>query len=267
MKTITSIQNPTIKELLQIQVKSKVRNKTKLFIVEGLREIDMALSSGYVLEQLFIYDQIEKANQWLNKQDFTSDKLTQVSGEVYQKIAYRENTEGIIGLFQQKSHELDVLKLSKNPLILVAEGLEKPGNIGAILRTADAAKVEAVIIANPVSDLYNPNLIRASLGGVFTNQIAIGQSEKVKSFLINHEIKIFSATLQNSNVYYKENFLQSSAIVLGSEAQGLSDIWRKTDCQAINIPMKGQLDSMNVSVATAILIFESLRQREFKQMI
>lgn len=261
IKTITSIQNQTIKQLLQLQEKSKVRTKSKQFIVEGLREIDMAIMSNYKLEQVYVKQPFDDSKKWLDERQISEDRITLVSKEVYQKIAYRENTEGIVGLFNQKTHNIEHLKLNKNALLLVAEGIEKPGNIGAILRTADAANIDAVILANPVTDLYNPNVIRSSLGGVFTNQIAIGSSEEIKEFLIKMKFKIFSATLQNANDYCNENYSMSTAIVVGSEANGVSDVWRTADCNGVYIPMHGKLDSMNVSVASAVLIFEAVRQR------
>lgn len=263
MKSITSTQNKTIKDLLLLQEKSKIRNKAKLFIVEGLREIEMALASNFELVQIFINQNLENGYTFIKEFKINEEFVTFVSQDVYQKIAYRENTEGVVGLFKQKNHALENLILPENPLILVVENIEKPGNIGAMLRTADAANIDAFIIANPVTDLYNPNVIRSSLGGIFTNQIAVGTSQEVKDFLINKGIKIFSATLQNSNEYTNESYLCSSAIVVGSEANGVSEIWRK-NTQNINIPMQGKLDSMNVSVAAAILIFEAKRQRLIK---
>ena len=154
---------------------------------------------------------------------------------------------------------------SKKPLILIAEGIEKPGNIGALLRSADAANVDAVLIANPKSDLYNSNIIRSSVGCVFTNQIATGTSEEIIAFLQKSNISIYAATLQNSNEYYKENYIESSAIAVGTEATGLSEIWREAANQNVNIPMQGQIDSMNVSVSAAIILFEAKRQRKFKK--
>ncbi len=180
-------------------------------------------------------------------------------------MAYRDSTEGIIAVTKSKNFSLqNIIFENKNPLILVAEGIEKPGNIGAILRTADAAKVDAVFIANPKSDLYNSNIIRSSIGCIFTNQIAVATSEEMIVFLKEKNINIFTTTLQNSNEYHKENYTKSAAIVVGTEATGVSEIWRENNIQNINIPMQGKIDSMNVSVAAAIVIFEAKRQREFK---
>jgi TrmH family RNA methyltransferase len=146
----------------------------------------------------------------------------------------------------------------------VIEGVEKPGNIGALLRTADAAKVAAVFIANPKSDVYNPNIIRSSIGCVFTNQIATGTSEEIIAFLIENKIQLYATSLQNSNEYHKENYKGASAIAVGTEATGLTAVFKELATQNINIPMQGEIDSMNVSVAAAIVLFEAKRQRDFK---
>ncbi|NQY06711.1 MAG: RNA methyltransferase, partial [Flavobacteriaceae bacterium] len=188
----------------------------------------------------------------------------EISQEVYKKIAYRDSTEGIIALIKTKNHTLDAeLIKAENPLILIAEAPEKPGNIGALLRTADAANVDLVCIANPKTDLYNPNIIRSSVGCLFTNTVAIGSTAEIISFLNDKQIHIYAATLQNSNNYHEVDFTEASAIVVGTEATGLSEEWRTAATKNINIPMQGEIDSMNVSVAAGILIFEAKRQRNF----
>jgi TrmH family RNA methyltransferase len=193
-----------------------------------------------------------------------SENLIEISREVYQKLAYRDTTEGIIAVAKTKSHQLSDLQLPKNPLILVMESIEKPGNIGAMLRTCDAAKVDAVIIANPKTDLYNPNMVRSSVGCLFTNQIATASTEETIDFLQQNNINFYSATLQNSTSYHTQNFSKPTALVVGTEATGLTEPWREKATQNIIIPMQGEIDSMNVSVAAAILLFEAKRQRDFK---
>ena len=192
-----------------------------------------------------------------------SFQIIEINKEVYQKLAYRDTTEGILAIAKSKSLKLSDLKLSENPLILVVESLEKPGNIGAVLRTADAANLDAVLIANPKSDLYNPNIVRSSVGCLFTNQIATGTSEEIIAFLKEKKINFYSATLQNSTSYHTQNFTTPTALVVGTEATGLTQQWRDAATQNIIIPMQGEIDSMNVSVAAAILIFEAKRQRGF----
>lgn len=263
MKQITSIQNQLIKNVFQLQEKSKARKKTGLFVIEGIREIEIALKNDFEVEQLFfcfdLFD-AEKLNNFKKKLS-TATELIEISKEVYQKIAYRESTEGIIAVAKIKDHSLENLKLPKNPLIVVLESLEKPGNIGAVLRTADAANIDAVLIADPKTDLYNPNIVRSSVGAIFTNNIATASSQEIINFLNNNNIAVYSAILQEAVPYFSVDFTSGSAIVMGTEATGLSPLWRKQSTANIIIPMEGQIDSMNVSVATAVLIFEAKRQR------
>lgn len=261
MKQITSAQNPFIKSLVQLQEKAKVRRQTGTFLIEGKREIELAQKGGYELETvLFLKALIDSETLTL----FKANEYIEINKEVYQKLAYRDSTEGILAVAKTKSHELKDLKLPKNPLILVAESIEKPGNLGAILRTADAAHIDAVIIASPKSDLYNPNMVRSSVGCLFTNQIAIGSTEEVIAYLKTKQIAIFAATLQNSNAYHLENYASPTALAVGTEATGLTAAWREERIKNINIPMQGEIDSMNVSVAAAILLFEAKRQRNFQ---
>lgn len=259
MKQITSAQNPFIKSLIQLQEKAKARKQSGSFLIEGMREIELAIKGNYEIETILFLPELVSNNQ-ITK--LTANPI-EISKEVYQKLAYRDTTEGILAVAKTKSHQLYHLKLPENPLILVMEAIEKPGNIGAILRTCDAAKIDAVIIANPKTDLYNPNIVRSSVGCLFTNQIATGSTEEVIDYLIQKKINFYSATLQNSTSYHTQNYTLPTALVVGTEATGLSELWRKKATQNIIIPMQGEIDSMNVSVAAAILIFEANRQRGF----
>jgi RNA methyltransferase, TrmH family len=267
LKQITSSQNPFIKSLLQLQEKSKARKQSGTFLIEGIREIELALKGNYELETILFCPELfqeVKLNALSLRAQSRSENLIEISKEVYQKLAYRDTTEGILAVAKTKSLQLSDLKLPKNPLILVMESIEKPGNIGAMLRTCDAANIDAVIIANPKTDLYNPNIIRSSVGCLFTNQIATASSEDVIKFLKDKNIAIFGATLQNPNTYHTQNYTIPTALVVGTEATGLTQIWRDNATQNIIIPMQGEIDSMNVSVAAAILLFEAKRQRGFK---
>ena len=190
-------------------------------------------------------------------------EIIEISKDVFRKLAYRDTTEGIIGIAKIKSFQLSDLKLSGNPLILVAEAPEKPGNIGALLRTADAAHLDAVIIANPKGDLFNPNIVRSSVGCLFTRQIAVATSEEAIAYLKENNINIYCATLQDSTTYHSQNYNEPTALVVGTEATGITEVWRKNATKNIIIPMQGSIDSMNVSVAAAILLFEAKRQRGF----
>ena len=264
MKEISSTHNPYIKQLVQLKDKSRERKKKGLFLIEGIRELSLAIKGGYELETVLFYPELFSLKQ-LN--DLTTKELNavEISSDVYQKLAYRDTTEGVLAVAKSKNHDIKSLRLdTKNPLILVAEAPEKPGNIGAILRTADAANVEAVIIANPKTDLYNPNIIRSSVGCVFTNEIVTGTTKEIIDFLQENQINIYCAALQASVDYHTQDFKKPTAIVVGTEATGLSNEWLENSTQNIIIPMQGEIDSMNVSVAAGILIFEAKRQRDFK---
>lgn len=260
---ITSTQNQYIRQLTQLKDKSRERKKTSLFLIEGVREISLAQKGGYELETVLFYPELcslEQLKGLLTEQTNTIE----ISKDVYQKLAYRDTTEGVLAVAKNKNHFITDLKFkTKNPLILVAEAPEKPGNIGAILRTADAANVDAVIIANPKTDLYNPNIIRSSVGCIFTNTIATGNTKDIIEFLKAKNIHIFCAALQASVEYQTQNFTKPTAIIVGTEATGLSNEWLENSTQNIIIPMQGEIDSMNVSVAAGILIFEAKRQRGF----
>lgn len=266
-KEITSLQNSLIKELVQLKEKSRTRKKTGKFLLEGQREIELATKGNYAIEKvLFCLDitSIEVLNTIKSTLAITVEYL-EVSKEVYQKIAYRETTEGILAVVSNKSHELSTITFKREkPLILIAEAPEKPGNIGALLRTADAANVDAVFIANPKTDLYNPNIIRSSVGCLFTTQIATGSTENILNYLRENNINSYAAALkEDSEPYQNQNFTEATAIVVGTEATGLSEDWLHNATKKIIIPMNGKIDSMNVSVAASILIFEASRQRNF----
>jgi TrmH family RNA methyltransferase len=263
LKQITSAQNPFIKSLVQLQEKSKSRKQSGTFLIEGQRELALARKAGYELEHLLFYPELVSQSQ-IHSLTNGQTPLIEINREVFEKLAYRDTTEGLIGVARSKSHELSGLKLSANPLILIAEAPEKPGNIGALLRTADAAALDAVIIANPKGDLYNPNIVRSSVGCLFTNQIATGTTAEIIDFLQERNINCYCATLQNATVYDSQDYTQPTAMVVGTEATGLTQQWRDAATQNVIIPMQGEIDSMNVSVAAAILIFEAKRQRGFK---
>lgn len=265
-KNITSFHNPLIKQIVLLQEKSRERRKTQLFIIEGLREISLALNGGYLLKTLiFCPEIISEEEIFILKETANSEaEFIQINSEIYEKLAYRGSTEGVLAIAHAKNLSISNLKPeSKNPLILVAEAPEKPGNIGALLRTADAANVDAVIIANPKTDMFNPNIIRSSVGCLFTNRITTGNTSEIISFLKDRNINIYCAALQTSVQYDTVDFKKASAIIVGTEATGLSEEWLQNSTQNIIIPMQGEIDSMNVSVAAGILIFEAKRQRGF----
>ena len=263
-KQITSTQNSYIKELVQLKEKSRLRKKTNTFLIEGVREISLALKGGYEITTILadasiIYQEDFEA---LNSLLTSEVEIIEVSNEVYKKIALRDSTEGVIAVTNSKDLSLKSIEFkNKTPLILIAEAPEKPGNIGAILRTADAAGIDAVFIANPKTDIYNPNIIRSSVGCVFTTKIATGTTSEIIDFLKANEIKMYGAALTAAVEYQTINFKEPTAIIVGTEATGLSDEWLNNTTQNIIIPMRGAIDSMNVSVSAAIIIFEAIRQR------
>ncbi|MDV3308690.1 MAG: RNA methyltransferase, partial [Cyclobacteriaceae bacterium] len=189
-----------------------------------------------------------------------------VTKEVYDKIAVRENSGGLMAVAEQKTHRLTDLRVGANPLIVVLESIEKPGNLGAILRTADAAGVDAVIVCDPQTDIYNPNVIRSSIGCIFTVPLAVASSEEAIDWLGDRTIRIYGAALQNAKPYHTQDFTKPCAIVMGTESTGLTETWTKRSHANIIIPMSGIADSMNVSTAAAVLIFEARRQRGFAQL-
>jgi len=264
---IDSPQNKTIKNLVALRDKSRERKKQGLFLIEGFLEVKLAQESNYEFKSILVCLDILDTHvfdQNIKPLLQNSVQIIEVSKEVYQKLAYRSTTEGVIAVAFAKDVSIDALQLNTStPLILVAEAPEKPGNIGALLRTADAANVDAFIIANPKTDIYNPNVIRSSVGGVFTNKIAQGTTSQIIQFLRKQKINIYTAILQSSISCYDQDFTQASAIVVGTEHDGLSEEWRENATQNIIIPMSGKIDSMNVSVAAAIMIFEAKRQRGF----
>lgn len=258
---ITSTQNPKVKSLLALE-KPRERRKQQLFIIEGKKEISMAIEAGYKIGNLFFCDElIDVADIPAQLKD--EKLLIPVSKEVFDKMAVREGTGGMIAVAEMRVHELNQIQLSKNPLILILEGVEKPGNLGAILRTADAAKVDAVIICDTQTDFYNPNVIRSSLGCVFTKQVAAATSEETIAWLRKNNIAIYCTYLQASQPYHTIDYQKPSAIVMGTEATGLTDVWVKQANANIIIPMLGKIDSMNVSTAAAVVVFEARRQRGF----
>lgn len=261
-KHISSLQNPLVKKIVLLKEKSRERKKSGRFVLEGRRELKLALAANYIVETLLYCSALISSKELQELGNTGASEIISVTHEVYGKLAYRNTTEGLMAIVKAKPHTLKELYLpNKNPLILVAEAPEKPGNIGALLRTADAANMDAVIIANPKTDIYNPNIIRSSVGCVFTRQIAMAPTLDIISFLKEAHINLYCAALQASENYLNENFMGPTAIVVGTEDKGLEPEWLRASKSNIVIPMEGQIDSMNVSVSAAILIFEAKRQR------
>lgn len=261
---ITSTKNPRIKHLLALQEKSSLRRKEGLFVVEGRRELEHCLEAGYEVESIFSLSP-NPISAEAHVRSFSPNgegNVYLVTPQVYEKIAYRGSTEGVIAIVKAKQHRLEDLQLPEHPLIVVLESVEKPGNLGAVLRSADAAQANAVIVCDPLTDLYNPNLIRSSIGAIFTVPTVACSSEECIRFFQEHGIQILTAQLQDSRLYYDTPMTDGTAIVMGTESTGLTDQWRRAATAHIRIPMLGRLDSLNVSVSAAILLFEAVRQRQ-----
>lgn len=260
---ISSLQNTKVKQLVALQQKSSERRKQGVFVVEGIRELQHCLNAGYTINSIFFCPELTDTGA-LSSLLSESIASYEVSPEVYEKIAYRGSTEGVIATVQSKQLALKDLHLSKQPLLIVLESVEKPGNLGAILRSADAASADAVIICDPLTDLYNPNLIRSSIGAIFSVPCIACSSDDCINFLKQNNINILTAQLQDSKLYYDTDMTCGTAIIMGTESTGLTDVWRKAADAHIRIPMLGQLDSLNVSVSAAILLFEAVRQRKIE---
>ena len=253
---IESLDNSKIKNIVKLRESSRERKEQGLFLIEGHREISLALKAGVEIENLFY------CQDYIRKElAIDEEKIIEVAAKVFAKISYRENPDGFLAVAKSQARNLKSLKLSAAPLLAVLEAVEKPGNLGAILRTADAAGLDAVIINDLKTDLYNPNIIRASQGTVFTVPVILSSIDKTVEFCKQHDLKIFATTPEAKKEYTKVDYKPGCAIVLGAEDRGLSQAWLKAADEKIKIKMRGQIDSLNVSVSGAVILFEALRQR------
>ncbi|MDP4282495.1 MAG: TrmH family RNA methyltransferase [Bacteroidota bacterium] len=264
-KLITSLQNPLIKNILLLEEKPRERKNQNLIIIEGLREIRLAILSGFTVTTiLYCPELIPNAElDSLLSHSMSSFELIEIPREIFNKMAYRKDSGGVIALANPKRILFRDIKLSNNPLLLVLESVEKPGNLGAILRTADSANLDGVIICDPQTDIYNPNAIRASIGCIFTMPVVTCTSEHTILWLKNNKIHSFATALTATQFYHDVDFRQPSAIIMGSEANGLSKTWLDEADDLIKIPMMGKIDSMNVSASAAVVVYEAMRQRNF----
>lgn len=254
---ISSAQNQKVKQLIKLQQKSRERKSQNLFVVEGLQENRLALQNGFTAVQFFICTEFFKMEF-----DLPNAEIYPVTKSVFEKIAYRTSTGGIIGVYKTKTFDVETLNSIKNPIIVVLEAVEKPGNLGAILRSCDAAKVDAVVVCDPKADFFNPNVIRSSVGTVFTQKIITTEIDEFLSFCTENNIQTLATYLRDDTInLYKTNLTQPTALIFGTEATGLSNIWAEKATSTVKIPMLGQVDSLNVSNAVAVCVFEAVRQR------
>lgn len=256
---ITSVQNERVKRIIRLQRKASARRAEGLTVIEGAREVSRAIENGWQPVELWFCPELGNDQPRMNANE---REWVECSRTVFEKISYREGPDGVLAVGPLVGKTLAGLKLSDNPLVLVAEGLEKPGNLGALLRTADGAGADAVIVCDSATDLNNPNVIRASIGTLFYLPVAEATSQETMVFLKAKRIKILSAVPDAKTVYTDIDLTEPVAIVVGAEDTGLSEQWKNAADLNVKIPMLGKNDSLNVSVSAAILLYEAVRQRK-----
>jgi TrmH family RNA methyltransferase len=260
---ITSLQNPRIKQLVRLRER-RDRDEAGVFLVEGYREVLRALDQGAKPVELYIAPEWylgENEPALIARAEAAGARVYELTREAFAKVAYRERPDGLLAVIPQWRTRLEALKLSAPPFLLVVEAIEKPGNLGTILRSADAAGVDAVIVCDPVTDLFNPNVVRSSTGVLFAMPVAIASSAEVHEFLRGRGIRVVATTPSATELYTRTDLTGPLALLMGSEQYGLSDFWLKEADSRIRIPMAGQADSLNVAMATIITLFEAVRQR------
>ena len=260
---ITSPHNPRVKSAARLRDHRRRREEQRI-LIDGTREISRALAAGVALQEVFFCAELCQSAE---PRELLADlakggaEVLEVSGPVFTRLAFGQRAEGIVAVAAAPPHRLQNLRLPENPLVAVLEGVEKPGNIGAVLRSADAAGVSALVLAAPRTDLFNPNAIRASLGTIFSLPVAAAPAEDVVAWLREHQLQIVAARVEGSAVYTEIDYRLPTALVFGSEAQGLSPLWAGGDIRMVRLPMLGAADSLNVSATATVLFYEALRQR------
>ncbi len=261
--TISSPQNPRVKSAVRLRRRSH-RDESGLMLIEGYREVKRALDNGHVPIELFVCEDF-----FIGKNEPALIQACSKSGAeihrctrlVFEKIAYRDRPEGLVAIAPQLRLSLTDVVLSNAPLVVVAEATEKPGNLGTILRSADAAGVECVLVCDRCTDISNPNVVRASIGTLFSLPVVEVSSEQAILWLHENNIRAIAATPHAQSHYFEADFAGPTAIVVGTEQYGLSDVWLQEADLQVRIPMLGQADSLNVASATTILLYEAMRQR------
>ena len=262
---ITSFQNNSVKHAVKLRER-RDREKEQLTLLEGYRELTRAREYGMeIVECFFAPEQFLGENEYPLMESFAADgiKVMQVTPQILTKLAYRDRPEGLIATAKMKRHTLADMPVVPNGLYLVAEAIEKPGNLGSMLRSADAAGIDGLIICDKCTDIYNPNVIRASTGALFSVPLAEATSAEAMAWLRKHNIKTLAATPHTDKKYTDVDLTQAVAIVVGREQTGLTDFWMKDSDLKVVIPMLGKIDSLNVATATTILLYEAARQRNF----
>ncbi|MFT3783446.1 MAG: RNA methyltransferase [Nibricoccus sp.] len=263
VERITSLQNPRVKQLVKLRDR-RPRDEAGVFLVEGYREIRRALEKNVPLKELYFSPDWflgENEPALIEKAAAAGAQVFELSKDAFSKVAYRERPDGLLAVAPQWKRTLADLALPEQPFFLVVEAIEKPGNLGTILRSADAAGVNAVIVCDPVTDIFNPNVVRSSTGVLFSVPVVVAESEPVRAWLREKKIRAVATTPSATALYTDTDLRGSLAIVMGSEQYGLSDFWLKESDTRVRIPMAGQADSLNVAMATIITLFEAVRQR------
>ena len=255
---ITSLQNPRVKHIVRLREEKRQRRADGLMLVEGFDEIQLALSAGHRPQT--ILSAPELLTRQINVPETEAEHIT-VKRAVFEKMSYRENPDGWLAVFPIPRVSLDDLKPGESPLVIVAESLEKPGNLGAILRTADAAHVDALLVCDPRVDLWNPNVVRASRGAVFSVPTVECDNASALDWLKKHGVRILAATPSAEVLYFSIDLRQPVAVAVGTEDEGLTDFWMSQADMKVRIPMTGRVNSLNVSVSTALIVYEAVRQR------
>ncbi len=258
MESINSVNNSKIKLISALRTKSAKRKESGLFLIDGSREIKEAVKNKVKIEQIFYCEQLVDNFEAIKN---FGQQLTKLSKEAFLKVCYKDSPDGVIALAKNDEKTLKDLKVAKNSLFLVLEAVEKPGNLGAILRTAQASGVDGIILNNQQTDIYNPNVIRASQGFVFSIPVVQANFKETVEFLKKNKIKSFATSLLAKKSYIKGDYSGPSVFVFGTEADGLSENWQNQADELIKIPMMRPMDSLNVSVSAALVLFEALRQR------
>jgi len=263
MRQITSAANPRLKSAVRLRGRRE-RDRAGLTLIDGVRETLRAMQGGAVLREAFVATEHCSdldCRALLQRLRDESVPVWEVGREAFEKLAYGDRVDGVVAVAETPLRRLDDLILPPEPLIAIIEGVEKPGNLGAILRTADGAGLDAVIVADSATDLFNPNIIRASLGTVFAVPVSVASSGDVLTWLAERNIAIIAARVDGSVDYPEADYTGAVAIALGSEARGLSDAWAELARASVRVPMLGVADSLNVSATAAVLFYEALRQR------
>lgn len=259
---ITSRQNERVKEAAKLRLRRQ-RERQGRFVIDGGRELLRALDAGIEVIEAFVCETLGDDDARLAAERIAQSGavLATVTPEVFDKLCFGQRAGGVVAVARTPRRMLAELKLPAAPLVAVLEGVEKPGNVGAVLRSADGAGLDAVIVADPRTDLFNPNTIRASLGTVFGAGVCAATSDEARAWLLALGVPMFTARVEAAKLYSEVDYRSGAAIVLGSEADGLSERWTGGEVTAIGLPMRGIADSLNVSATAAVVFYEAQRQR------